>query len=153
MGKEKEGRRLERLSFYTTIKKEAAAEAAGRLIARTKKCRLYKVQRSCLFTSMAEHWKEEGSSLRELDRVHVDNESMEAFARMLSSVGAVVMIAHLAVEGEKVGQAGWQALAKALEAAQENAVGKLNIEKEAAVIGSRVEVGRCLAKVEEMSIG
>ena len=85
--------------------------------------------------------------------VCVDNESMEAFARMLCSVGALVRIVHLVVEGEEVSQAGWQALAEALEAVQENAVGQLKIEKEAAVIGSRVEVGRCLAKVKNMSIG
>ena len=91
--------------------------------------------------------------MRKLVRVHVDNESMEAFARMLCSVGALVRIEWLYVEGEEVSQAGWQALAEALEAVQEKAVGELEIENEAAVMGSRVEVGRCLAKVEEMSIG
>ena len=91
--------------------------------------------------------------MRGLRRVCVDNESMEAFARMLCSVGALVRIANLYVEGEEVSQAGWQALAEALEAAQENAVGDLRIEKEAAVIGSRVEVGRCLANVKYMQIG
>ena len=50
-------------------------------------------------------------------------------------------------------QAGWKALAKALEAVEENAVSQLIIEKEAAVIGSRVEMRRCLAKVEAIQIG
>ena len=50
-------------------------------------------------------------------------------------------------------QAGWQALAEALEAAEQNAVENLRIKKEAAVMGSREEVGRCLAKVKNMKIG
>ena len=77
----------------------------------------------------------------------------------------------IVVKGEEVSQAGWQALAEALEAVknsvvtywdvdlewdydvEENPVGMLRINNEAAVIGSRLEVGRCLAKVEKMSIG
>ena len=88
-----------------------------------------------------------------LGNLSLDNECMEAFAGLLRSIGSAVKFSYVAVEGEEVSQASWQALAEALEAVEKKTMEELIISEDAAWRGARVELGRCLPRIKEITLG